>query len=172
MAGFTGIFYYKERKATMNEEEVKIVHLPAMRVASVTAFGPAPEDEAWKKLEAFAQEHGFLDTLEIEHRIFGFNNPNPSPGSPNYGYEFWVKVGPEIEGPDVKQFPGGTYAVLRWDGMGNPYETIPAAWQRLVQWGEKSRYRLLEQLCLEEHIHPDHRMDNNFMLDLYLPVVE
>jgi DNA gyrase inhibitor GyrI len=156
----------------MNEQEVRIVHLPAMRVAGVHAFGATPEDDAWKNLETFARKHDFFDTLESEHRIFGFNNPNPSPGSPNYGYEFWVTVPPEVDGPEVRQAPGGMYAMLRWDGMGNPYESIPAAWQRLVQWAEKSRYRMLEQQCLEEHICPDHRVDNGFMLDLYLPIGE
>ena len=154
----------------MNDQEVRIIQLPAMRLASVSAYGPTPEDEAWKNLEAYARQHGFFESLETSHRIFGFNNPNPSLGSPNYGYEFWVTVGPEIDGPEIREMPGGAYAVLRWDGMGNPYETIPAAWQKLVQWAEQSPYRLVERPCLEEHLKPTHQVDNGFMLDLYLGI--
>ena len=43
-------------------------------------------------------------------RFFGFNNPNPSPGSPNYGYEQWLTVGPEVQaegGIVIKEIPPG-----------------------------------------------------------------
>lgn len=160
----------------MSEQEVRIVKLEPMRVASFHGFGTSPEDEAWKKMEAYAKAKGFFETMESEHRIFGFDNPTPSAGSPNYGYEFWITVGPETasEGEvEVKDVPGGTFAVLRWDGMGNPWETIPAAWQKLVLWNENNaRYRMSRGQCLEEHLRPDHKTDNNFMLDLYMAVEE
>jgi hypothetical protein len=93
---------------TENSTEIRRVTLPAMRMASVHGFGQGPELRAWEKLEAWAGPKGYLDDREA-HPIFGFNNPNPSPGSPNYGYEFWMKVGPEEE-------PEGDVRIVDFDG--------------------------------------------------------
>jgi DNA gyrase inhibitor GyrI len=155
-------------------DEISVVALRPMRVASVHAYGSQPEDLAWQKLEKWAQEKGFLSKPE-EHRIFGFNNPSPSPGSPNYGYEFWMQVGEEVEpGGEVKikEFPGGLYAVLRWDGKGDPNETIPQAWKELVKWREKSPFKTGKHQWLEEHINPDDGVEVEFLLDLHLPISE
>ena len=81
----------------MSELEVRIVQLEPMRVASAYGFGESPEDVAWTKLKTWMKET--LINPE-EHRFFGFNNPNPSPGSPKYGYEQWITVGPEVEPTD------------------------------------------------------------------------
>jgi hypothetical protein len=122
----------------MNEFKVRLVKLEPLRVASVHGFGQSPEDEAWQKLMAWAKPKGYLDDKE-HHRIFGFNNPNPSPGSPNYGYEFWMVVGPEVqpEGEvEIKEFPGGLYAVARCDVQGDPWrleETGAVAREQQVQ---------------------------------------
>lgn len=66
-----------------------------------------PELLAWNTLLNCAKDQGInLDG----HRFFGFINPNPSPGSPNYGYEQWVSVSPEeksAEGIEIKEFPDG-----------------------------------------------------------------
>jgi AraC family transcriptional regulator len=83
-----------ERRRKVSELEVRIVDMEPMRVASAHGFGEHPEDLAWQRMLAFAQAQG-LDTESV--RFFGFNNPNPSPGSPNYGYEQWMTVGPEVE---------------------------------------------------------------------------
>jgi AraC family transcriptional regulator len=158
----------------MSEQDVKVVQLGPMRVASVLGYGTEPEHQAMEKLRAWAGPQGFLDNPE-EHRIFGFNNPNPSPGSPNYGYEFWMVVSPEVEpeeGVEIKEFPGGLYAVLRWDGQGDPYKTIPAAWERLLKWRENSSYRSASHQWLEEHVEPGTENPVEFMLDLYLPIAE
>ena len=78
----------------MSEFEVHIVRLPPLRVASVLGFGQEPELQGREKLDAWAKPRGFLDRPE-QQRIFGFNHPDPSPGSPNYGYEYWMVVGAE-----------------------------------------------------------------------------
>lgn len=156
----------------MKTSDVRVVHLQPMRVASVHGFGRQPEDEAWQKLVAWAEPKGYLDHPE-EHRIFGFNNPSPSPGSPNYGYEFWITVGDEVEPEDeveIKVFSGGLYAVGRWDGEGEPDETIPAAWKELVLWREESPYASGTHQWLEEHLRPEEGSNVEFLLDLHLPI--
>lgn len=156
----------------MNENDIHIVQLEPLRVARFHGFGEGPEDIAWKKLEDWAKPHGLLDFSEA-HRIFGFNNPNPAPGSPNYGYEFWITVTEEeTAGEDVEivNFPGGLYAVAQCI-VRNPWEDIPGTWQRLVAWRESSPYKAAEHQWLEKHLHvgvPGHEFD----LDLYLPIAE
>jgi DNA gyrase inhibitor GyrI len=66
----------------MSDMNVRIVNLPPMRVVSINGFGEGPEGIAFDKMKAWAQAHNLL---EEPHRLFGYNNPNPSPGSPNYG---------------------------------------------------------------------------------------
>jgi hypothetical protein len=75
----------------MDKLDVRIVHLETMRVASAVGFGANPEEQAWNKILAFAKAKGLPEKPE-ETRFFGFNNPDPSPGNPNYGYEQWMTV--------------------------------------------------------------------------------
>jgi DNA gyrase inhibitor GyrI len=158
----------------METNDVRLVQLPPMRIASVHGFGRSPEEQAWAKLNQYAGPQGWLENLG-EHRIFGFNNPSPSAGSPNYGYEYWITVGPEAapEGEvEIKEFSGGLYGVLRCEVHGNAYEAIPQAWGRLVQWLEGSNYKLASHQWLEEHLEVEKLAEGEFTLDLYLPVAE
>jgi len=158
----------------MSELEVHIVKLEPMRVASFHGFGQTPEDEAWKKLVAWAKPKGFLDDPD-HHRIFGFNNPEPSPGSPNYGYEFWITVSAEVQPAgemEIKGFSGGLYAVTRCEVQGRPYETIPATWKKLVLWRENGKYKSAHHQWLEEHLREKGAPESDFNLDLYLPIAE
>ena len=144
--------------------------LEPMRVASVHGFGEQPEHLAWEKLEEWARPKGYLNDLE-QHRIFGFNNPNPSPGSPNYGYEFWIEVGSEVEAEDdvrIAEFGGGAYAVSRVEVIGDAYEVIPEGWKRLHRWCEEQGVRFGNHQWLEGHINHD---DKGFILDLYMPIL-
>jgi DNA gyrase inhibitor GyrI len=158
----------------MDKIDVRIVQLEPMRVASFHGFGPEPELEAWAKLAKWAKPKGILDDRE-KYRIFGFNNPNPSPGSPNYGYEFWINLGSEVypgEDIEIKNIPGGLYAVARCVIQGRPYETIPAAWKTLVLWREESPYSNASHQWLEEHIAIGSDPEGDWDLDLYLPISE
>jgi DNA gyrase inhibitor GyrI len=154
----------------MSEKDVRIVNLGPLRAARFHAYGEGPETMAWEKLAAWAEPRGLLDYSEA-HRIYGFNNPNPAPGSPAYGYEYWITVteeetaGEEVE---IVTFPGGLYAVTTC-AVRNPWDDIPATWQRLVAWREASPYSPADHQWLERHLHvgsPGHEFD----LDLYLPV--
>lgn len=158
----------------MSSPEIRIVKLNEMRVASVLGYGTQPEDQAWKKLTTWAKPKGLMDDLSI-HRIFGFNNPSPSPASPNYGYEFMIVIGPEVEAGgevEIKTFAGGLYAVARCEVTADPGDQIPAAWQALVIWREQSAYKGASHQWLEEHIETANMPEGQFTLDLYLPIAE
>lgn len=153
----------------MSDLEVRIVRLEPMRVASASGFGASPEDQAWNKLLGWAGRKGLLDDLK-GRRFFGYNNPDPSPGSPNYGYDQWMTVGPEEE-PEgevkIKEFPGGLYAVLRCEGIPNP-----PIWEQLVMWREDSPYKRANHQWLEECLTPPGTPLEKMVFDLYLPIAE
>ncbi len=154
--------------------EVRIVKLEPMRVAATHGFGQGPESLAWEKMLAWLEPAGLKPKMAAL-RFFGFNNPDPTPGSPNYGYEQWVTVGPEVEpssGVEVKDFPGGLYAVARCQGPQNIFET----WKALLVWCENSPYKMVPQQCLEECLSRDLVSGpatawEQVWFDLYLPVM-
>jgi DNA gyrase inhibitor GyrI len=154
----------------MNEQDVRTLNLAPLRAARFHAYGEGPETLAWEKLVAWAEPRGLLDYTE-EHRIFGFNNPSPAPGSPEYGYEYWITateeetVGEEVE---IVTFPGGRYAVTTCV-VHSPWDDIPAAWQRLVAWREASPHGPADHQWFERHLHVG-KPGREFDLELYLPI--
>jgi len=157
----------------MSNIEVRIVKLPPMRVACVNGFGDGPEGIAFDKMKAWAAAHNLLGK---PYRLFGYNNPNPSPGSPNYGYDVWITVDESVQTNGesrIIDFPGGLYAVTRME-VKNPGDEIPSTWQKLVKWMENSKYRHGRHQWLEEHIGPLEEMSDAqpFTLDLHLPIAE
>ena len=137
----------------MDTTKISIKRLESIRVASVIAYGTEPEHEGIAKLEAWAEGLGIWD--DPTQRIFGFDNPIPSAGTPNHGYEFWLTVGPEVvESGEIriKTFEGGLYAIALFEhDMSDPWHTIPAAWQELDEWVGKSAYHSARHTCLEQH---------------------
>jgi AraC family transcriptional regulator len=158
----------------MENQDVRIVTLPPMRMASFYAFSSSPELESWNKVVDWAKSHGCWQEAPAI-RIFGFNNPDPSAGSPNYGYEFWLTIGSDVQ-PDneikIKQFSGSMYGVLRCDAPGSPWDFIPAAWGKLVKWFESSHYKKGNHQWLEEHLSRTDSNTSGFVLDLYMPITE
>ena len=135
----------------MKSEQVEVVELAPVRVASAWGFGTEPEGISWAKLEAWARPLGLLDAPGA--RVFGFNNPNPSVGSPNYGYEFAVTVGEDVApGPELRigELKGGKYAVMPARVETDPGTDIPAAWRRLDKWVAEHGYRMGHHQWLEE----------------------
>lgn len=159
----------------MSTPDVRIVTLPTIHVASTYGFGASPEDLAWKKMAEYVKQTG-IERDGKPHRYFGFNNPSPAPGSPNYGYEQWVTVEPGAEpkaDAAVKTFEGGLYAVLRCR-----LNVIGESWQQLVAWRESSPYRQGSHQWLEESLNPPIR-DGEVLIDpetaefdLYMPIAE
>jgi len=158
----------------MEKQDIRIIYLPAMRVASFYAFSSSPETEAWEKMITWAKAHSCWHEPPAT-RIFGFNNPDPSAGSPNYGYEFWLTIGPDMQLDNetaAKDFSGGKYGVLRCAVSGNPWDIIPASWGMLVKWLESSHYKHGNHQWLEEHLTRLESNDKGFILDLYIPITE
>ena len=154
----------------MGKLEVRIVQLEPLRVATALGFGEQPETIAWEKILKWAREQG-IDLQKA--RYFGFNNPNPSPGSPNYGYEQWIVAAPGMEGSDeveIKEFPGGLYAVARCEGIQN----IGDVWKALVAWRDESPYKKAQHQWLEECLTPPigEMALEDYVFDLYAPIAE
>jgi len=152
----------------MNKLDVRIVKLEPMTVASAYGFGKGPEGIASRMLTAWAKPKGLFNDPE-QHPTFGFNNPAPSPGSPNYGYEIWMKVdaGTQPEGDiSIKHFSGGLYAVTRFTGLSR----IGDVWKQLVAWREASRYKCGHHQWLEHLLDQFEKDPEKYTFDLYLPI--
>lgn len=153
----------------MSEIDVKIVRLEPMRVISAYGFGSQPEPIAWEKILDFAKEKGLISRGELP-QTFGFNNPNPSKGSSNYGYEIWLPVSAEVE-PEgdlrVVMFGGGLYAATHFKDLNK----IGGVWHQLAKWREGSKYKTAHHQWLEEQtLASDDIAELEF--NLYLPIVE
>jgi len=153
-------------------EQVRIVDLPPMRVACALGYGEQPEDQAATMITRFARKIG-LEPGSPGYRTFGFNNPNPTPASPNYGYEIWLVVGPDIEAEEpivIKEIPGGRYAVTRFTGLLHIGET----WRALVAWFEDSPHSYPDSCPpgLEEILNPTETDPAKWVFDLFLPIAD
>ena len=159
----------------MEKQDIRIINLPVMRVATFYAFSASPELEAWKKTVAWAKAHAWWQE-PASRRIFGFDNPSPSAGSPNYGYEFWLTIGPDVQLDSQNSGQGILWRLIRGFTMrrnrGDPYVIIPSTWGKLVKWLESSHYKHGNHQWLEEHLTRFDSNDRGFILDLYLPITE
>jgi DNA gyrase inhibitor GyrI/DNA-binding HxlR family transcriptional regulator len=167
----------KQKEPVMKEFEVRIEQLEPMRVASAQAISETPENDAWAKMRAWAEPLGLLEDLE-KHPVFGFNNLNPSPGRKEYGYEFWIRVEPDIE-PEgeitIEEFRGGLYAVTTCrlkEELESEFfqkEGYLESWKKLVDWVDSSKYRQGKHQCLER-AHDPNAAAEELVLDLYYPI--
>ena len=142
----------------MSEKSVRVLDLPGCRVVSVYAFGEEPESKSHEVMHAFFGAVGWDEEEMSRHRIFGFNNPDPSPGSERYGYEHWITIDdsfvlpPDVPaGISIKEMEGGLYASLESRGIPNPVK-----WGGVVKWINGSEYQYdgsrqwLEEIVLNE----------------------
>ncbi len=152
--------------------EVRIVELEPMWVAVARGQGRNPERRAWSTLLEWARTRG-LDPYSGKHRFFGFDDPPPSPGKREYGYQQWMTVDPEVvteagNSVAVARFPGGRYAVTRCHGIHH----ITERWQRLAAWLGESEYRHRPVHELEELLTPEAILLDEYVFDLYLPLAD
>ncbi len=169
----------KEKEKKMKELEVKIVRLEPMRVASVRVISKTPENDAWERMRAWAEPKGLLEDIE-KHPVFGFNNPNPSPDREDYGYEFWIRVGPDTK-PEgdikIKEFEGGLYAVTTCklkEELESEFfrkQGYLESWKRIVDWVKSSKYKVGKHQCLEK-AHDPEASEEELILDLYISIEE
>ena len=154
----------------MTALDVQIIDLPAFRVASAMGFGPSPEMEALDKIQKFIQDVGLWDRVETL-QLYGFNNPEPEPDNPDYGYEQWVVVPEGLAGMGevtIKTFPGGWYAVTQCRGIPNIYRV----WHELQSWQMVSSYDPGVHQWLEKWVNPTQLWlaAEEMVMDLYLPI--
>jgi len=163
-------------------DELRTVGIGPMDVAVFHGYGASPEMIAFGKLVRWIKETNAMDRVP-KPRVFGFNNPNPSPGSEEYGYDFWIELPPdsglaervskqpETVGDDNQparlRFEGGLYVALAHEGPG---ETIPNAWASLVETAARLGYAHGKHQWLEEHFIDLTRDDGVLSLDCLLPV--
>ncbi len=156
----------------MNNPDIHILRLEPLRVASAYGFGDNPEEQAWQRMVQWAKPKGFLGNLEA-HPIFGFNNPYPTPQTPRYGYEFWIKVPPDIE-PEgdirIGEFFGGLYAVARCEANGHPEMNIPSGWKALADWCSENHHQAGSHIALERFLSSPED-PYNLVLDLFCPIL-
>jgi hypothetical protein len=82
-----------ERSIEMSDEilnNVRIVSLPPMAVAAYCVESTTPEDDCRAVINKFVLENNLHKMSRF--RYFGFNNPNPTEETTDYGNEFWVTV--------------------------------------------------------------------------------
>jgi len=154
----------------MEQSEVKIKELPSIRVASALAYGASPEILSIQTLITWAKPLGLLEPQKNPH-FFGFNNPNPSYGTPNYGYETWLVVEKDVQASGeikIKEIPGMLCAVLYCPSV----EVITETWNQLAAWVETSPYRMADAQCLEETFFKDYDIPDIDHFYLWLPVIK
>ena len=155
---------------TKLNDEVRIVTLEAMRVASTRTISVQPESDGWNKLKPWATKKGIFDDEE-NHPIFGFDNPGPheKDEANRYGYEHWIKVDNStvVDGEfTIREIPAQKYAVLRCKGV----ENIGKKWKELVSWRSRSKYEHECANCVEKIVDRNAMGPDDLILDLYLPI--
>ncbi|WP_432667450.1 effector binding domain-containing protein [Wukongibacter baidiensis] len=159
-----------ERKSNkLSDHDVRIIELKPMTVAWYRAISTSPEKDAWDVMLKWIKEQELWNIATT--RYFGFNNPNPTQGSSEYGYEVWVTIPSGTVGSEeikVKEFSGGLYAVT----SAFLYD-IGERWEKLSSWVEKSDFQWAKHQWLEESIAPSRVWHKeNTQLDLYHPIKE
>ncbi|MBU3187274.1 MerR family transcriptional regulator [Clostridium estertheticum] len=152
---------------TITSGALRIVILPAMRVAVCNVISASPEDEALEKVLRWAELENLIGTANI----FGFNTTEYSPGSSEYGWSACVSVPEQVILPEhleEKRLPGGLYASL------NSTNEVYDSWQILMRLLKESNEYAVDESrpCLEELIRSgeDKIQGKDFYLNLLEPV--
>lgn len=169
-----------ERKMSIAKEMVekgncvRIVLLPPCTVASYQFAGDDPEEKVGEVMDMFIRSSKLYE-IKPDARMFGFNNPEPQPGSDYHGYEDWVTIPDDMEvaSPLVKKhYDGGLYAAYTIN-FPDFYE-----WNFLKEWVKNSeKYQEDHRDYMEEHLNwvysshmgwPENGIDGK--IDLLLPI--
>lgn len=148
-------------------EKVRLVRLPAMRVACLSVKAESPENEALTRLMAWGEEKGLMEG----RRLFGYDNCKPHP---NHIYTAVLTIGPDVTGDDdvtVADLESGLYAVTRVTGI----DEIGEGYQRLSDWVEANPHEFDRDhpfFELEEVLSPAGTPASRIQMDLHLRLVE
>ena len=149
----------------MKKIDVRVVTIESMNVISFLGYGENPEMIAINSFRQWIHEQN-VSIKNASTKIFGFNNPCPSIGSKNYGYEIWLSIPQDMDVPKEKKiilFPGGLYAQTPINVTTG--EEIPLYWEALNHWCENSDYTLgCHQWLVEFTLEP------RFPFAIYLPI--
>jgi hypothetical protein len=107
--------------------EVRLVRLPGLIVASYAAVSDTPEDDCWEKVIGLIKKYELDQKPGFRHFGYGFNN-----NKGQYGYEMWVTVPEDFVVPEPfvrKEFPGGLFAALPAN-----LSVIGERWDQLQDW--------------------------------------
>jgi len=120
--------------------EVRLESLESTPAAYVHAGGDNPEEDASAAISAWGIPRGLYDRGSSS-RLFG-RNTYPTDKPEPHGYEFFLTLDrPAGEDPgigiEIREIPGGLYAVLRITGL----ENIGKAWTQLFEWVEASEHQ-------------------------------
>lgn len=129
-------------KVITGKMDIRIVYLPPVTVAASHYIGVNPEETANGRLADFINMKN-LPTVKPDFRIYGFNNPNPSEGQEEYGYETWATIPDDMEvtdGLEKKTFAGGLYAAHcikmgDFQEWGPFFEQVQKNEEYEVEWG-------------------------------------
>jgi DNA gyrase inhibitor GyrI len=152
----------------MTDPIVRLVKIDAMRAAVFHGFSKTPENDAHQARLAWTQQKGLLDSRST-YLLLGRNNPPPSPGKAEYGYDCMITIRDEIELEDeiqIEEIPAGLYAVVRTN-----LADMEKQWHWLYNWVENSQYAVAGH-GLEEILCGDESDPDTFLFDLWLPVTE
>jgi len=164
----------EQLKTTEQLRNVRIVELPPMTVAAYCVESETPEVDCAKVFDQFVLENNLQN--RSGYRSFGFHNPDPSEGSPVYGYELWVTISEDFNVPKPfvkKQFGGGLYA-----SISAQLNEIGERWEALYEWstqnpryeGDFSLQWFEEQVMDYETFMSEQVPDSEKQLDLLLPI--
>ncbi len=160
--------------SSYNTNDVRLVKLPRMIIASYSALSETPENDCWEKIASLINEYSLNQKPGFRHFGFGYNN---SKGE--YGYEMWVTVPESFEVPKPfvrKEFCGGLFAALptylsiigeRWDQLN---EWIKESEEYEVDWQPDNLREYLEECMDYETFNSQETEESKKQLDLLLPI--
>ena len=156
--------------------DVRIAELDTMYVASSYAISNNPEDDVITFMTKWMENNN----IDLRSRQFGFDIPVSEEQRQKglRGYEYWIKVNEYTdvcEGIKLKKIDKWNYAVLRiTNPFSNPFQVIPAGWNKLIQWVSSNGYEPDCRLeCYRDKYWLEEKLEENGItyMDIYFPII-
>ncbi|NHJ05588.1 MAG: ArsR family transcriptional regulator [Candidatus Heimdallarchaeota archaeon] len=159
---------YSKKDDSFENLRVHYETLPPMRVACFHVISKTPENDASKKMSKWMKENNIFFDSE-KHPTFGFDNPRPTQGKEEYGYEFWLKVEDDFEPKDdvkLKDIPSFYYVVTTCWRLTD----IGRDWMHLDRWIREHDYEIIRDTPCLERAHISGVTEEELILDLMVPI--